>query len=408
VNPDISIVVPSCGRPDRLKTLLECLARQQCGPGETFEVVVGLDGGGTVGRKDDPPYPADGMEALFAEPWQTHRNWPFPIRVLPLPRVGISAAKNAAIAQATGCIVLLVNDDVEPAADFVHQHATAQSAGHSIVLGASPWVRRPDQTLFDEALARTRMVFFYEGLEARGLYDFRHAWNLNLSVDRRLLEHQPGPFAEALRPCMYEDLELAYRLLGREPGVFYHPAARAAHRHRYDLRGYLEREVLLGVMAQELYRVNAVCARAVFGSGWPELADQARQALAMDAKDAGGTLEQLTDASVQPWTPNCYERELRLFYAAHLSLKRRAFRCGVVAALDDEQAPWTARPQRAVQALMRDPVFQVLYGCEPDVEGPQTSPPVDIRRNSRPFNTGNRPSKTSVDAGAAASAVNSR
>jgi len=328
--------------------------------------------------------------------------------VLPLPRVGISAAKNAAFAQATGRMVLLLNDDVEPAADFVHQHATAQWSGHSIVLGASPWVRWPDQTFLDEALARTRMVFFYEGLEAGGLYDFRHAWNLNLSVDRRRLETQPGPFAEALHPCMYEDLELAYRLLEREPGVFYHPAARAVHRHRYDLRGYFEREAMLGVMARELYGVNEECAQAVFGRGWSELSYQVRQGLVQDAKDAGGTLEQLTEVSMQPWTPDRNEGELRLFYAAHLPLKRRAFRCGVVAALDEELAPWTARPQRAVRALMRDPVFQVLYGSEPDAKGLHASSPVGLIRNIRPINTGSRHSGASAVAGTAASAVNSR
>ena len=42
-------------------------------------------------------------------------------------------------------------------------------------------------------------------LEAGGHYDFRHAWNLNLSVDRELFERLDGPFAAGLRPYMYED-----------------------------------------------------------------------------------------------------------------------------------------------------------------------------------------------------------
>jgi len=117
----------------------------------------------------------------------------------------------------------------------------------------------------DEMIARTRMIFFYEDLRPNERYDFRHAWNLNLSVDRSLLAKADGPFSEALRPCMYEDIESAFGCSAtsrhRLPS-----GGRAVHNHRYDLQEYLVREAMLGVMARELWAVNRDCFRAVFAA----------------------------------------------------------------------------------------------------------------------------------------------
>ena len=70
------------------------------------------------------------------------------VQHIALPRVGISAAKNAAFAEARGRIVLLLNDDVEPEPGFVLAHAAAHAAGHRIVLGETPWRRYRDPTVF--------------------------------------------------------------------------------------------------------------------------------------------------------------------------------------------------------------------------------------------------------------------
>ena len=84
MNPHISIIVPSRGRLRQLSCLLECLRCQELGPDDRFEVVVGLDG--------HDAEDADGLPVDF----------PFPVTYVPLPPVGISAAKNAAVAAASG------------------------------------------------------------------------------------------------------------------------------------------------------------------------------------------------------------------------------------------------------------------------------------------------------------------
>ncbi len=339
MDPFISIIVPSRGRLAQLGTLLRCLSRQEPGPRDGFEVIVGLDG-------------HDAAEAAGLP-----CDWPFRVTYLPLPAVGISAAKNAAIAAARGEVLLLVNDDIEPAPGFVAAHAAAQRAGQPVVLGASPFVRWDDQTVFDELVARSRMIFFYAELADGGAYNFRYAWNLNVSVHRRLVEQLDGPFCDGLRPVFFDDVEFAHRLIGGAPRVRYCAAALAPHRHRYDFRGYFEREALLGVMATALHEVNPACFAAIFRASPAALIAAAREGLERDVPDGRKMLSAFSAATHEPWTggePSAYCATL---YAMHLPLKRRAFRCGLTAAADCPDAPWQRRMAMAVGALRADPVF---------------------------------------------------
>lgn len=354
-NVDISIIVPSRGRGDRLRRLLDLLSVQETPAGTVFDVLVGLDG-----------EPDEAIETL-------PNAFDFDLQYFPLPRVGISTAKNAACAEARGRIMLLLNDDVEPEPGFVRAHADAHAAGHSIVLGSTPWGRFEDQTVFDEAIARTGMIFFYDGLATGGRYNFRHAWNLNLSVDRKLLDRLDGPFAAGLRPYMYEDIESAYRMIGDRSGVCYHSAARATHNHRYTFDGYFQREAMLGVMAPHLFSVNPACFRAVFRSDLERLVEQARRALPTDMPDGRRTLEQLREVAQRRWSDGA--ADLGTFYVAHLPLKRRAFRVGLVAAVTHPDAPWQTRVELANDALADDEVFQVREQAVPSTRtlAPQTA-----------------------------------
>lgn len=361
MDPDISIIVPTRGRVRQLGRLLERLARQDCLCGipprttaTAFEVVVGLDG-------------HDAAEAAVLP-----AKLPFPVKYLPLPHVGISAAKNAAIANARGQVLLLVNDDIEPEPGFVAAHAAAHKAGCQVVLGASPFVRWPDQNVFDELVARTRMIFFHNELVDGGSYNFRYAWNLNLSVDRRLIERMApprtcgaagqgiraaGPFSDRLQPVFFDDVEFAYRLMGDASQVTYCAAALAPHRHRYDFAGYFEREALLGVMSTALAEVNPACHRTIFNASPEDLLSRARQSLPLDVPDGRRLLRQFAETAAETCAAELADSDCNLLYAFHLPLKRRAFRCGLVAAADAPDTPWTLRAQVAVDALGNDPVF---------------------------------------------------
>lgn len=351
MDPAISIIVPSRGRLAQLGRLLAYLAEQRGLGGDAFEVVVGLDG--------HSPAEADRLPVDF----------PFPVTYLPLPPVGISAAKNAAVAAARGEVLLFVNDDIEPEAEFVAAHLAAQRAGHAVVLGASPFVRWDDQIVFDELVARTRMIFFYAELIDGRAYNFRYAWNLNLGVHRRLIARLMdrsgsggGPFTDQLQPVFYDDVEFAHRLIGDAEAVHYCAAARAPHRHRYDFAGYFEREALLGVMAVVLARVNPACHRAIFGESPDAVMARARAGLIHDVSDTRRMLTAFHAAAERAWADNNASDACATLYALHLPLKRRAFRCGLVAAGERPDAPWQQRMRLASDALRCDAVFSL---CPP-------------------------------------------
>ena len=351
--PQISIIVPSRGRPDRLATLIRHLAEQDLDAGQAFELIVALDG--DAAEVDALPQSSD-----------------FALHYIDLPQVGIAAAKNAAASRAVGQVLLFVNDDIEPEHDFVREHLAAQIAGHRVVLGDSPWRRYADQAVLDELVARTRMIFFYGDLHAHKPCNFRHAWNLNLSVNRELLGARAGaPFDERFRPCMYEDIEMAYRIVGERNHVTYHPAARARHNHRYTLAGYFEREAMLGVMAPELFRANPSCFEAIFRCGLDALVAAARHGVALDVPDALRVLDTLMGWTGRP-AQDCPTEQLDVLYHLHLPLKRRAFRLGLLAGARRPAPPWPRRWDIARGALHNDEVFGDLIGqrsAEEDVAG---------------------------------------
>ncbi|GJM25977.1 MAG: hypothetical protein DHS20C16_23920 [Phycisphaerae bacterium] len=328
--------------------LLAFLGKQRLDDGLSFEVVVALDGkGSTPAKLEESLTLADGRVA--------------DVRCLPLERVGISAAKNAAVAAARGDVLLFVNDDIEPWPDFVQRHADAHAAGHEVVLGYSPWVIYPDQTIFDEMIARTRMVFFYSDLKRGKSYGFRHAWNLNLSVARSLVEKLDGPFCESLQPVFYDDVEFAHRMIGDDERVFYASDAVALHRHRYTLASYFGREALLGVMAHSLHRVNDACFKAIFAMGLDELVSDAGRVVEHDVRDETRALATVCDLGGQAIDHPVDERLVRAMYVAHLPLKRRAFRLGLLARQAAPKRDWREYPELAHESLADDAVMGLLF-----------------------------------------------
>ncbi len=347
MKPRISVIVPTCDRPEALERLLAFLGKQRLAEGASFEIVIAEDGAGDS--------QADAAN-LLTLPGGGSAD----VRYLRLKRVGISAAKNAAVAAASGDILLFVNDDIEPWPDFVQRHADAQASGQSVVLGYSPWAIYPDQTILDEMIARTRMVFFYSDLKRGQSYGFRNAWNLNLSVARSLIERIDGPFSEALQPVFYDDVEFAHRLIGDEQCVYYASDAVAFHRHRYSLGSYFVREALLGVMAHSLYQVNPSCFKAIFDKGLDELVADASRAIEIDVADETRALATVSDLAGQPIEHPVDERLVRAMHIAHLPLKRRAFRLGLLARQDAPNRLWREFPTLATESLAGDAVMGLV------------------------------------------------
>src|SRR4051812_34406551 len=91
--PEISVVIPTHNRRERLRSCLDSLAGQTLEPSR-FEVVVAVDGS------------TDGTAEMLHE-----LETPFALRVVVQPQSGQAAARNTGVAAASAQFVLLLDDD---------------------------------------------------------------------------------------------------------------------------------------------------------------------------------------------------------------------------------------------------------------------------------------------------------
>ena len=311
-----SVVIPSNRPAGVIRNCLDALAVQDIDP-TRFEVLVVFNGVGE--RVEFPTNP-----------------WPFRLIVDNIPRAHIGAAKNVALERARGEFIVLLNDDVVPRPEFLRKHIEAHERldAPAMVLGASPWRRPADETLLDRMIASTSMIFFYDQMRPSAWYNFRHAWNLNLSVPRRALADER--FDESLGPFFFEDLELAFRLETRRgTRVWYAADAVADHDHRYTVQGCFEREHKLGAAALDLWRSNAACFHAVYGRTPAELVNYFEVFVEHEGRGEAERVNEfaaLTRRAIGEFRGDeaLLADTVRVAYRAHLPLKRLAFRRGFV------------------------------------------------------------------------------
>ena len=181
-----------------------------------------------------------------------------------------------------------------PGCVSAHLAAHAQVGQPALVLGAAEWRRHPDDTLFDHMIRDTSLVFFYDRMRPHAWYNYRHAWNLNLSVRRTCLDSMA--FDERLGPFFFEDLELAWRLERQQNvRVWYAPEAQVLHDHRYTFETYLEREFALGRAAVRLWQCNPACFRDTYRLVLDQrYLDYCRQYLTLDCSRALESQARLT------------------------------------------------------------------------------------------------------------------
>ncbi len=332
--PYVSVIVPSRNRSDKLVCLLLALSRQILPDGLSFEVLIGLDGGEIPDYYDLPS-----LKCQF----------------FPLPQVGISAAKNHVIDKANGEILLFLNDDIEPDQDFINAHITAQehTQFQNLVLGKTDWNIDKNPTVFDRMIAQSPMIFFYSNITENSGLNFRYAWNLNLSMPKSVFE-KVGQFNELFRPCMYEDIELAWRLEQLGHHVYYSSKPFALHNHSYTWESYLRREIMLGMMASVFWQVNRECFLDIFKMPLDDLRDHAKTALQMDSKDSLTTFHSLSRLFVDSAPAPLDNAELQSLYLAHLPVKRRAFRYGLLEGCNMSIDQWQSKSDVVSNVVLPD------------------------------------------------------
>jgi glycosyltransferase involved in cell wall biosynthesis len=336
---DLSVVIPTYQRPEKLRACIAGLARQSL-PRDRFEVLVGLDGPDTL------------SESIAHEAAAGAIN----LQVIACPREGYNAVRNTLLKHARGRHLVSLNDDVLPAPSLLETHLREQQAAESrkqpaIITGYSPWKLHESDTLFDRLIRETSLIFFYDQmLSSHSVpsclrasvpsdrdWGFRHCWGLNFSAPLAMVR-EVGGFTAIPLAYGYDDIEIAFRLQQRyRTPVLFRPEARAEHDHRYQPREVLEREFKLGEAAWHFAKVNPAFARALFNrdiTAPDELAYsrefiQREQHAADRIEQSFLTLNTIPAATIAgPHAPEL----ITMLYQQCLLLKRHTWRRGLLSA----------------------------------------------------------------------------
>jgi GT2 family glycosyltransferase len=133
MQPDVSIIIPTFNRRDRLHRLLLAL-NDQAPTSPAFEALVVVDGA------------TDGTLEMLRD-----LRTSFALRVFEQANQGPAAARNYGLAEARGTIVLFMDDDVVPVAGLIERHVRIHKRDpRAVVIGPmvpppelkmTPWVR---------------------------------------------------------------------------------------------------------------------------------------------------------------------------------------------------------------------------------------------------------------------------
>jgi GT2 family glycosyltransferase len=244
---NISVIIPTYNRLDRLKMVLSALELQTC-PQDEFEVVVVSDGC------------TDGTDT-FLQSWQTSLN------LIPVfqDNQGAAAARNFGVEEARGELILFVDDDVVPEPDLIRTHINAHQAysEEMVVIGAmltppdfklDPWSRWLQERLAEQ---------YADMIAGEWEPTARQFYTGNASIKRRFLLEYGGFDARFMRA---EDVELAYRLADHGLHFVFEPDAIGYHYEQRSFASWIKipyaygrNDVLMARQKNQPWLLDTIC-----------------------------------------------------------------------------------------------------------------------------------------------------
>jgi GT2 family glycosyltransferase len=220
-NPTASVIIPTHQRREALRRALLAFA-EQTAAAESYEVLVSIDGS------------TDGSGEMVAE---LRERVPYALRSVEGSGTGRAAARNLALADARGEVTILLDDDMEPAPEFIERHLANHMPGsRACVLGPVPVELDPDSP----HAARYVKAKFADHLTqlSRPGHRFvpRDFYSGNASLSTELLR-KVGAFDETFTPYGNEDVELSLRLAKAGVEFRYDPGASARQEYDKDFAG---------------------------------------------------------------------------------------------------------------------------------------------------------------------------
>jgi glycosyltransferase involved in cell wall biosynthesis len=222
----LAVVVATYNRPTGLAHLLQDLAEQQLSAA-SFEVIVVDDG-------SSPPVRSR-VETLAL---------PYALTLIEQANAGQAAARDAGIRGATAELIVVVDDDMRLAPEFLRAHLELHESGHRLVLGEIRSAPQLGQMpLFERFHARSHAMYLAAVRRGESVHgDALCTGNVSL---RRADYISIGGFDASL-PCS-EDRDLGIRLErhGAQP-TFSERAYTVHHSDHTDLGKWLQRARLYG------------------------------------------------------------------------------------------------------------------------------------------------------------------
>ena len=231
--PGLTVVIPTRNRTDRLIACLQSLASQSSEP-HHFEVVVVDDG-----------------SAVSAEDAIAELRLPYTVRHLAQEHAGAGAARNRGALEASGRILLFLDDDMTADPQLVAEHLGLHRAQEGVV-GLGRIALRPSGRLdrFGREFLKVR-ARHYARLDAGLEPKFVDCYSGNLSVERATFLTLGG-FATALP--REEDVELGYRFRTAGQRLVYLPGALSTENRTVGFRKITRDAETEGLASVELLR----------------------------------------------------------------------------------------------------------------------------------------------------------
>jgi len=216
--PSFSIILPTYNRCDVVEETLRRFLAQDY-PQDRFEILV------CDNSSDGTPQM---VERLAAESV-------VPLRLLSSDERLPAVKRNQGLREATGELILFMNDDVWVLPDFLREHARSHLAHPEpvAVLGLVEQSPKMPQDPFIEWY----QPFAYDEIADRAdqTVTYRHHWSMNLSLPRDVMLDRNLVFHEDWAHIGHEDVELGYRWTRAGYEVIYNPRAWGEHFHPHDL-----------------------------------------------------------------------------------------------------------------------------------------------------------------------------
>ena len=222
---ELSVVIPTRNRAERLGRCLDALKRQTLPP-ERFEVAI-VDNGSADGS----------LEAAQRMVNET----PFRTSVLVEPRPGPAAARNRGVEWVRGARILFLGDDILASPQLLAEHlAAAEANPDRAILGFTAWAPELRLTPFMCYVAPERgPQFRYATIRDPFDCGYQYFYTSNISLPRYWFDLEQ--FDEAFHYACFEDADLGYRLQKRGLKIVFHREALAYHDHPIHFRDFLER-----------------------------------------------------------------------------------------------------------------------------------------------------------------------